>query len=198
MDEEGYFYRMTGGPQGGADLGATRRELVAQIERAKNAGIDITHIDSHMFTLMHPKFLGLYIELAELYKVPAFLLRPDSGVLDWMGFEGEEKALMSGLLAEAEAKGMPTFDHAVMLPLENLESRLDFCVDAFGKMPAGLTYMILHPNKDTPELRTMAPDWEARVDDYETFHSQAFRDAVEASGVRVVGMRALRDAMRGG
>ena len=57
--------------------------------------------------------------------------------------------------------------------------------------------MILHPNKDTPELRAMAPDWEARVDDYEVFRNPALREAIKASGVHVIGMRALRDAMRG-
>ena len=35
----------------------------AQIEGALSAGIDITHIDTHMGSVVHPKFLADYLGL---------------------------------------------------------------------------------------------------------------------------------------
>jgi hypothetical protein len=63
-------------------------------------------------------------------------------------------------------------------------------------LPAGLSYFILHPAQDTPELRAIAPDWPSRVADYEAFTSAELRDYVKSSGLFVIGYRALRDLLR--
>jgi hypothetical protein len=69
-------------------------------------------------------------------------------------------------------------------------------MNLLAQAPAGLTYLLFHPAVDTPELRAFAPDWRARVADYELFTSDAWRAALDASGVQVIGWRAIRDAMR--
>ena len=51
------------------------RELRAQIDRALDAGIDVTHIDSHMGTVFNPKFVEVYLKLAVDYALPAFIPR---------------------------------------------------------------------------------------------------------------------------
>jgi hypothetical protein len=82
------------------------------------------------------------------------------------------------------------------MPLERHENRLETAVDLLAQAPAGLTYLLFHPAIDTPELRAFAPDWRARVADYELFTSDAWRAALDASGVQVIGWRAIRDVMR--
>jgi hypothetical protein len=57
--------------------------------------------------------------------------------------------------------------------------------------------VLFHPAIDSPEVRAISPDWPARVGDYDLLMSDAWTRAVEASGVRVVGMRAIRDALFG-
>jgi hypothetical protein len=48
-------------------------------------------------------------------------------------------------------------------------------------------------------LRAIAPDWAARVDDLHLLTSDAaIRAMVERSGVKLIGFKALRDAMRAG
>ncbi|MGH7291346.1 MAG: ChbG/HpnK family deacetylase, partial [Myxococcota bacterium] len=49
------------------------RELRAQIHRALDAGIDVTHIDSHMGTVFDLKFVDVYFRLAAEFKLPAFI-----------------------------------------------------------------------------------------------------------------------------
>ncbi len=82
LDREGYFHRRVGEVDAQADLAAVEIELRSQIDLALAAGIDITHIDTHMLTLWQSRFAPLYIKLAEDYRVPPFMPRVQAEVLE--------------------------------------------------------------------------------------------------------------------
>jgi hypothetical protein len=84
------------------------------------------------------------------------------------------------------------------MSLTEHDGRLEQGVQALAACPPGLTYFVIHPASDTPELRAMAPDWRCRVADLALFTSPAWAEAVAASGVKVIGYRELRDVMRAG
>jgi chitin disaccharide deacetylase len=68
----------------------------------------------------------------------------------------------------------------------------------FDSLPAGLSYVILHPAVDTPELRAVTPeDWQARAADHGAFCSAELRAHVRDIGVQVIGWRMVRESMRG-
>ncbi len=196
LDEEGYFHRREPAAQTEADLGAVERELSAQIDRALAAGIDVTHIDTHMLTLFHPRLLPIYLRLSQRYRLPAFLLRPDAEQLHRWGYGLDDAQEVAALVRQAEAAGLPLFDHADVMSLDRHEQRLEEAVERLTQAPPGLTYFLFHPAIDTPELRAFAPDWRSRVADYELFTSDAWRQAVREAGVQVVGWRAIRNVMR--
>lgn len=196
MDDEGYFHRREPAAQTGADLNAVERELRAQIDRALASGIDITHLDTHMLTLFHPRLLPVYLRLGQEYRLPIFLLRWDAQQLRRWGYGLDDAEEVVQQVHAAEAAGLPTFDHADVMPLERHENRLETAMDLLAQAPAGLTYLLFHPAIDTPELRAFAPDWRARVADYELFTSDAWRQAIRDAGVQVIGWRAIRDVMR--
>ena len=82
--------------------------------------------------------------------------------------------------------------------LDSHAKRVEVAKALFDALPAGLSYMILHPAADTPELRALTPrDWQARAADYAAFTSAELRAHVRDSGVQTIGWRAVRDAMRG-
>jgi hypothetical protein len=55
-----------------------------------------------------------------------------------------------------------------------------------------VTHWIIHPSKDTPELRAIASDWRCRVADYQTFLSDELRAHIRDIGVQVIGYRAIQ------
>jgi predicted glycoside hydrolase/deacetylase ChbG (UPF0249 family) len=55
IDGEGYLYRTSQEVQQHGDAEAVSCELQAQVERALAAGIDVTHVDTHMGTVGHAK-----------------------------------------------------------------------------------------------------------------------------------------------
>src|SRR3990172_3840404 len=72
---------------------AVDAEVNAQIERALVAGIDVTHVDSHMGTIMSPLFIQSYIQVAAMRRLPNMLPRLDAKGVDTMGLsENERKA----------------------------------------------------------------------------------------------------------
>lgn len=196
IDEEGYFYRGCEPVQTKAQVEAVHLELAAQVERALTAGIDVTHMDSHMGCVFHPRLLPTYLQVAQHYQLPALLLRPAMTVqfLHSFGQEVAESALRQ--LEELEAANFPLFDSIIGMPLDRHENRLEDAKQILGNLSSGVHYVLAHPSIDTPELRAIAPDWRSRVGDYELFMSEAWRQEIERSGVKVVGWRVLRDMMR--
>jgi len=63
----------------------------------------------------------------------------------------------------------------------------------------GVTEAYVHPAVDSPELRSAAVDWSARVDDHDLVtNDHALRAMLDRAGVHLVGYRQLREAQRAG
>jgi predicted glycoside hydrolase/deacetylase ChbG (UPF0249 family) len=198
MDGEGYFYRRSEDAQAHGRPEAVRREIEAQVERALAEGIDATHVDTHMGTVFHPQFLGAYAGIALRHGLPPLLLRKNQAELQAMGVDVETAALFSDQLRMFEAQGVPLIDDLFAMPLDEPEDRAAQVMRLVETLKAGLTYLIIHPAQDTPELRAITPDWPSRVADYETFTSESLRRFFQSSGIQVLGWRVLRDLMRSG
>ncbi len=197
LDEQGYFHRRADAVHSRASAEGVAEELRAQLTRALADGIDVTHIDTHMLTLYHPRLLPAYVALALEFRLPLFLLRTPQAMYSAARTEPLEAGESRALVAAAEAHGIPVFDHLTVLPLNQPEKRLEAGKRALAGAPVGLTNFLFHPSADTPELRALAPDWRCRVADMELFLSSAWRDAIAESGVHVISFRTLRALVRG-
>ncbi len=196
IDEEGYFHRRSEEVQAHGDPAAAQLELQAQVARALAAGIDVTHIDTHMGTVAHPKFVPAYVQLALQHGLPPMILRLDEAGWRKMGMDSETATFAAQFVQQLEAQGLPLLDYLVALPLDQPADRVELAKKTFGSLPPGLTHFIIHPAQDTPELRAITPNWQGRAADYQAFTSEELRDYVKNSGVRVIGYRALRELMR--
>jgi hypothetical protein len=173
-------------------------ELRAQVEKALDAGIDVTHLDSHMGTCFFQPFLEIYAELAREFRVPVFAVRPDADALAARGMAGLASVLTP--LVDALARdGVPVLDAF------DAES-LDFAPGEgephnrrrLERLAPGVTYLICHPARAGEELAAVCPQHEHMRDFERGFYGgEAGRRALAEHGVRTVGMRPLRDLMRG-
>jgi hypothetical protein len=186
IDDEGYFFRNQS-QWTALDPAAARAEMEAQVDRALAAGVDVTHLDCHMFAMLHTVLIEHYVDLAFSLRIPALMTRQPQ----WVA------ALSAKAIAEWEDAGLPVFDHLREMPL-NLPSDgwLAATVRMFEELPPGLTYLITHPARDTPELRAVAADWRQRVADGDGFASAELGARVRAAGVQVIGWRPLRELLR--
>jgi hypothetical protein len=104
------------------------------------------------------------------------------------------------IMQALESMGIPMLDGLLSMPLNepNPSTQMEIAKELLGNLPEGITHFILHPSMDTPELRAIAPDWESRVANYNVFMSDALKTFVEGEGIRLIGYRPIRDAMRQG
>ncbi|MEW5871929.1 MAG: polysaccharide deacetylase family protein [Chloroflexota bacterium] len=196
LDEEGYLHRSQSAVQQHADPGAVQAEVQAQVQRALAAGIDPTHVDTHMGTVAHPKFIPAYVQLAVQFRLPIMIPRHDQAGYQALGMDAETAALAAQFVLALEAQGIPLLDKHVGLPLDQPTERIQQAKAALSDLSPGLTHFIIHPSIDTPELRAITPDWPSRVADYHAFKSEELRQFVKESGIHVIGYRLLRDLMR--
>ncbi|MBI9050492.1 MAG: polysaccharide deacetylase family protein [Anaerolineaceae bacterium] len=173
-------------------------ELTAQISKAQAAGIQISHIDSHMGTIFSPDYVEDYLDQAIANRVPALMPR-----VTGVGFEdfGGSKALMKMLtpkLDQLDAQGYPLIDGIMMMPLRQPEGQLEIAKQMLSQIPVGITHFIYHPAVDTPELRAICSnDWSSRVANYETFMNPEIKQFIKDQGIHIIGYKKLRDIMRG-
>lgn len=195
LDEEGCFYHRAQPAREHGDPEYVQREIEAQVQRAIAMGMQPTHMDTHMGTVAHPKFLRGYLGAALKYHLPPMLFRMDAA--GWMaaGLDQETAAMAVMMSNQLESMGMPLLDHLFGLDLGNPGGGLEEAKAAFAALKPGITHFILHPSTDLPELREIAPDWRARVANYQTFLSEDLRRHVQSIGVQVIGYRQIQDLM---
>ncbi len=195
LDDWGYFPTTAQAVQAMADPVYVRREMTAQVERAIQAGIRPTHIDTHMGTVAHPKFMLDYLRLAIENKIPAMMFRMDEA--DWLkaGVDRQTAQQAARLIDALEAQSVPLLDHLRSMPLDSATERFDTARQIFMNLPAGLTHFIIHPSKDSPELRAITPDWECRVEDYRLFKSGQMKNFLQSQGIHLIGYAHLLPLM---
>lgn len=173
-------------------------ELRAQIRKALDAGIDVTHIDAHMGTAFLPPFLPIYADLAEEFQLAAFVVRPRRASLGDAGLP----AAMAEILATVdrmESRGIPVLDgfDADSLSFGQGEGDAHNRRRIEGLRP-GVSYLICHPALDGEELSAISADAHCRDFERQFYGGSAGREALQDQGIKTVGMRALRDLVRVG
>jgi predicted glycoside hydrolase/deacetylase ChbG (UPF0249 family) len=191
LDDFGYFHHRAYQIQKHGDPQRVQVELQAQLSRALDAGIQVTHIDTHMGAVAHPKFLPAYLRLAQTHHLPAMI--PANGEHDWqeLGLDRSTAANATRFLREATNNhDLLQVDYVSGLRLDQPQERLAQAKGAFNALQPGLTHFVIHPAQDTPELRAATPTtWQCRVGDYQVFRDDELRKCIRNLGIQVIGYK---------
>jgi predicted glycoside hydrolase/deacetylase ChbG (UPF0249 family) len=198
LDAQGFLHSSTAATHDHADPHAVALEIQAQFEAAVRAGIEPTHIDSHMGTLYDARFLDSYVDLAKRNNLPLmFFTEPASLRLREQGVgQFLDSDFLRPYWQDLTASHMPMFDSMLMLPLDNPHDQVGLCKQIVDSLEPGLTILIVHPAHDTPELRALTSSWPSRVANYQACVSSELRSYIDQASVQLIGYRPLRDLMR--
>jgi predicted glycoside hydrolase/deacetylase ChbG (UPF0249 family) len=175
------------------------RELRAQIEKALDAGIDVTHLDSHMGTVLHARFIDVYVGLVRDYHLPALLPRIRREQVEPLGLAEKLERTM-GLIERAESEGFPVFDRLDPDSL-SFEPGTGHAhnVRRIEELEPGLNYLITHCAEGGAELESITPEsWRQRAEEAEIYSDGTMARELDAREMRRIGMRELRDWMQQG
>jgi chitin disaccharide deacetylase len=199
LDGEGGFPRTTTDLGEHADVDEVRRECRAQIERAIYWGFDVSHLSSHLGALeQRPELFDVVLELSVEFGLPLRL--PRAGAQVDMGFPFRELAAAEGVISPDHLIRVPSgYGGPGVRPSRGVErpaSRRSVERALFDLEP-GVTEVCVHPAVDTPELRSLAPGWAARVDDHELATTdRSVASLASRAGATLIGYRLLRDLQR--
>ena len=191
LDADGYLWATREDAVRHVTVAGAEGEMRAQIDGALAAGIDVTHIDTHMGSVVHPKFLGRYLQLAREYGVPAFLPRITRDRLQTLG-EGDMADEYLQILAMVEQDQVPTLDEILVETMVPLTQKNDFYRELIEKVQPGLTHLLFHPAGAGAELEAIADTHASRHADYEAFSDRSLREFAESLGIHVIGYRELK------
>ena len=188
VDGRGYLWQTVEQVYEHARLDEAEAELRAQIEKALTAGIDVTHLDSHMGTLqLRADYHEIYARLANDYRLPIRLASRKR-----MRTEG-----MGAILDQLDATGVVTPDHLVFYGPPMVSETESYWTNLLRTLKPGVTEILCHPALARDELKSCARDAFQREADFRYFTSDKTRRLIADEGVKLAGYRELRDLMRG-
>lgn len=191
VDDQGFLPETVAEVVARADPDEVAAEIEAQILRAKEFGIEPTHLDSHMGTLFqNAELLQTLIDVAERHELPV-LIPPRLRDLPWMS-EVDLRSNSYWLESLSMAGTQVT-----------AEDWADFYEQAIHDLGPGLHEIIIHVAYDDAEMRAVTidhPDYGSawRQRDFDVFTAKRTRDLIQKRGISLVTWREIGEKMRSG
>jgi predicted glycoside hydrolase/deacetylase ChbG (UPF0249 family) len=187
VDGRGNFYPDVESVYAHARLDEVENETRAQIERALDAGIDVTHLDSHMGTVqLDVNYHDLYVRLAAEYRLPIRMVRR-SGMRD-LG--------MGQIVEQADRLGVLSPDQFWYGGPRQPDETAAYWTELFRNLHPGVNELYVHAAVDAPEMRALGDTWQQRAADYQFFTAASTQALIRDLGIALIGYRALRDLQR--
>jgi predicted glycoside hydrolase/deacetylase ChbG (UPF0249 family) len=165
------------------------RELRAQIDFARAAGVKVSHLDSHMAALFQTETLyDVYHRLGQSYDLPQLIER--------VGARGGAEAPPWAVRARGDA----LVDRVLgMAPGVTADQWFDAYKKMLAPLPPGVYELIVHLGYDDDEMRGATsdhPNWGAawRQSDLDLVKSAAFQDFLKQQQFRLITWRELGKA----
>ncbi|HEY0677490.1 MAG TPA: ChbG/HpnK family deacetylase, partial [Chitinophagaceae bacterium] len=148
-------------------------------------GIDITHLDAHMYAARNTReLLTVYIKIGREFKLPVLLAR-------------EEKVLDSVKLESTDV----VVDHLHQaLPADYDNGMASYYANLFRNLKPGLSCLLIHTAFDDNEMKAMTTGhvyWGSkwRQLDFDFFNSNDCKSLLQAENIRLVTWREIRDKL---
>lgn len=189
LDPDGYLWNDEGEMYKSGTPEAALIEARAQIKHAQAAGVDITHLDSHMGALQYdPRYLKVYLQLGVEFDLPLRMASQET--LTRFGHPE--------LRAQFAARGIVFPDHFVYDNLKDEKQNVKgFWLGVLKNLQPGVTELYIHAALPTDELKAITGSWATRGQEYETFaNDEEMKKLVADEKIILLGYRPLRDLQR--
>jgi chitin disaccharide deacetylase len=171
-------------------------ELRAQIERARQFGVPLSHLDTHMGALFsRPDLLEVYVKLGLEYELPVLFIREITPPI-----AGEYPALASrgpAMIERLSSRRFPLLDRiGQFYDGTSHEQRQRQYFDFLRDLPPGVSELIIHCGYDDEELRAITDSASRRDGDRRIFSDPATAKFVKDLGIEVITWKQFHDMQR--
>jgi len=193
IDEEGYLWDNVRLVAVNAKAEEVALELRSQINRAKEFGVPLTHLDTHMgAVLSRPDLLEVYVKLGIEYNLPVLFMRD---------IDKQQAREYPALVQHAEKFGKLLEQHG--LPLldriaqfyggdSHAERRATY-IESLENLEPGINELIIHCGNADDELRAITTSAERRDGDRRIFMEPEIAAMIKNLGIEVVTWKQVHD-----
>ncbi len=196
VDEQGYFWGDVAKVAEHAKAEEVEIELRAQIELAKTLEIPLSHLDTHMGSVLaRPDIVEVYVRLGLEYDLPILWLRKMNPI-EQAAYPNLASAL-SKVVENLDQKKLPMLDKILQFyDDDNLERREKTYLNAIEKIQPGVTQLIIHSSIDGPELEAITTSHQRRHQDFELFSREDIRQWIVDQGIELTSWKQLTEELR--
>jgi hypothetical protein len=168
-------------------------ELRAQIERALQLGVPLSHLDSHMGTLWtRPDLCEIYVNLGIEYDLPVLFPRHPRS-FNLTSVHPEVKRQVPQIVEVLSARDFPVLDAAIIHYVSDSYShKRDHYLRAIRNLQPGVTEIIVHCGYNDRELAAITKSSRLRDGDRRAFTDPRVIREIEREGVEVITWRQFR------
>jgi chitin disaccharide deacetylase len=193
LDRDGYLYRDNPPVVAKAKLSEAETELRAQIDRAKAFGVPLSHLDTHMGTLLdRADLLELYVNLGIAYNLPVMFTRQAS----LPAFQAKYPALRGHdrqLLDMLDTHHLPVLSSVLMTYVAGEHAtRTRNYLKALEALPPGVNQLIVHCGVDNPELEAITDSAKLRDSDRRFVTDPETKDELARMGITLTNWNEFR------
>ncbi|MCD6579625.1 polysaccharide deacetylase family protein [bacterium] len=181
VDSEGHFFSNKKDLLKNCTVAEIEKEFRAQINKAIEEGIDITHIDTHMFTAFSNKeIIRIYLALGKEYQLPVLL---HYGIATIKNIRDKEVIVNELFIAQTD---------------DYLNDLKKYYRNVLNSLKPGLNCILIHPAYDNKEMRGITLnilDYGAawRQTDFDFFTSDECAQLIENNDIHLITWREIRD-----
>ena len=188
IDKQGYLWPDVKSIYKNATPEQAYVEARAQILKALDAGIDVTHIDSHMGTLQYDdRYFQAYRRLAKEFNLPIRMASQDVLAAGGGGHQREQ----------LESDGTVCPDYLIHGGRLKDEPIAEYWKRMLKDLKPGVTELYIHAALAGEEMQNITNSWRDRAAEHELFtRDPEIRRLLESQNVKRIGYRALRDLQR--
>jgi chitin disaccharide deacetylase len=166
--------------------------------RAKQFGVPLSHLDTHMGALVsRPDLPEVFVQVGIEFDLPVLFLRTVDA--DTPAAFPVLNAARAQWLPQLEQRGFPVLDHLLQFyDGANHEERRARHVDALRSLQPGVSELIVHCGIDNDELRAITNSASRRDGDRRIFMEPEIRALIQECGIELTNWKQLRREVRSG
>ena len=165
------------------------KELRAQVDKVIASGINPTHLDTHMGSVLaNPELVKIYLSLSDIYHLPVLFPR---AYLSW--FQPE--------MAKSMESKIFLLDNLFMLEPKMIAGNwIDAYKTGIESLKPGLNEIIVHLAIDNDEMQAVCKGHDDygsvwRQKDLDMVSGSEFKELLKANNVILIGWKQIRDLM---
>ena len=185
VDDDGYLWDNVRQVAEHVKADEAEIELRAQIDRAGQFGVPLSHLDTHLGAVAcRPDLVEVYVRLGIEYDLPILFPRADPAtVREYPALAERGKAILELL----DRHRLPVLDRLVQFyGGEMHEERRARYLDALGKLRPGVSQLIVHCGFDDAELRAITSSAPRRDSDRRVFTDPEVIAEIKRLGIEVI------------